>query len=234
MTMLTACALGPIGYRDALRLQQGLVEARATGRTGDWLLFPDHPPVLTVGRNASADGLRVNPETLERLGIERFEVARGGDITWHGPGQLVGYTIFDLTARGRDLHHFLREIEASLIGLAARYGLAGERVAGRTGVWVGGAKLASIGVAVRRWVSYHGYALNVAPDLGFFDLINPCGLHGIKMASLASLLGPAAPDLAEVRVRSAEQVAETFGYRDLRWAEPHEVRAMAAEAPAAA
>jgi lipoate-protein ligase B len=223
MNTLTACALGATGYRDGLRLQADLVEARAAGRTGDWLLFPDHPPVLTVGRGGSLPAtaersLRVSPESLARLGIELVEVTRGGDITWHGPGQLVGYPICDLTARGRDLHRFLRDLEEALIRTLEPLGLTGERVAGRTGVWVGGAKIASIGIAVRRWVSYHGVALNVQPDLRAFDLIHPCGLSGIQMTSLAALLGLRAPGLAEVRVRTAEQMAETLGYGVLRWA----------------
>lgn len=218
--VLTASALGATSYRDGLRLQQALVEARAGGRTGDWLLFPDHPPVLTVGRSPSAGGLKVSRAELEKRGIELFEVARGGDITWHGPGQLVVYTICDLEAHGRDLHRFLRSLEGALIAVLESYGIAGERVPGRTGVWVAGEKIASIGVAVRRWVSYHGVALNVQPDLRFFDLINPCGLSGIQMTSLAARLGAGSPGFAAVRVRTAEKLAETLGYRELRWADP--------------
>ena len=236
MKSLTACALGPLPYRDGLVLQEKLVAARAMRRpTGaarrdeaeDWLLFPDHPPVLTVGRSPSAGNLRVPRSRLDQLGIEVFEVARGGDITWHGPGQLVAYTICDLEARGRDLHRFLRELEEALIRTLDSYGIRGERIAGRTGVWVAGAKVASIGIAVRHWVSYHGIALNVRPDLSFFDLIHPCGLNGIQMTSLAALLGPAAPDLTAVRVRTAAKMAETLGYGELRWAEPAEIRRIA-------
>jgi len=224
---LTACALGATGYREGLALQEALVEARAEGRTGDWLLFPDHPPVLTVGRSPSADGLRATRDQLERLGIELFEVSRGGDITWHGPGQLVAYPICDLTAQGRDLHRFLRGLEESVIRVLETFSVRGERVPGRTGVWVSGAKIASIGIAVRRWVSYHGVALNVRPDLGFFDLINPCGLSGIEMTSLSAILGAESPELAEVRVRIAEKLAETLGYGELRWAEAAEARQVA-------
>ncbi len=218
MSTLTACALGPFTYRNGLRLQEGLVRERAEGRTGDWLLFPDHPPVLTVGRGGKPESLLASPESLATMGIERFEVARGGDITWHGPGQLVGYTIFDLARRGRDMHRFLRELEDVLIRTLAEFGIEAERASGRTGVWVGDAKIASIGVAVRRWVSYHGIALNVCPDLSFFKLIHPCGLSGIEMTSVQSLRGEAAPELAEVRVRLAAQMAETMGYGELRWA----------------
>ena len=207
MSTLTACALGPLAYRDGLRLQEALVRERAEGRTGDWLLFPDHPPVLTVGRSGKEASLVASRETLEAMGIQRFEVARGGDITWHGPGQLVGYTIFDLTRQGRDLHRFLRALEEVLIQTLALYGIEGLRVAGRTGVWVEGDKIASIGVAVRRWISYHGVALNVCPDLDFFKLIHPCGLSGIQMTSVASRLGNRGPGLAQVRLAAATRMA---------------------------
>ena len=217
---LSVCALGATAYREGLRLQEALVQAQAAGATGDWLLYPDHPPVLTVGRSGRADSVVADRQTLDRLGIELFEVARGGDVTWHGPGQLVGYTICDLTRRGRDLHRFLRDLEAALVATLESYGLTGHTVPGRTGVWVGEAKVASIGIAVRRWVSYHGFALNVAPDLAFFDLIHPCGLRGIRMTSLETLAGPAAADLGLTRERAAVAFAARFGYRELRWAEP--------------
>jgi lipoyl(octanoyl) transferase len=232
--MITACALGPTSYRDGLRLQEALVRARAEGRTGDWLLFPDHPPVLTVGRNPSEGNLRVAAEELARLGIERFEVARGGDVTWHGPGQLVGYTILDLNVRGRDLHRLLRDLEQGLIATLEALEIPAERVAGRTGVWVSGAKIASIGVAVRRWVSYHGFALNVRPNLEFFKLIHPCGLHGIEMTSIQALRGAAASDLEQVRLRTARQMAETLECGELRWASPEQAWREAGEMPAAA
>lgn len=224
MTALTACALGPTHYRDGLALQEALVSARAGGETGDWLLFPDHDPVLTVGRGAGGDGLVATREELARRGIELFEVARGGDITWHGPGQLVGYTICDLNARGRDLHRFLRGIEEALVASLESFGIQSTTVPGRTGVWADGEKIASIGIAVRKWVSYHGFALNVAPDLKFFDLIHPCGLRGIQMTSVATRLGASAPSLATVRQRVAETFAGHFGYSGLRWATAEEAR----------
>jgi lipoyl(octanoyl) transferase len=227
MTTLSVAHLGPTPYRDGLALQEGLVRARAGGRTGDWLLYPDHPPVLTVGRSGSPGSLRSDPESLRRQGIEIFEVARGGDFTWHGPGQLVGYVVCDLTERGRDLRRFLRDLERGLISALGEWGLAGEAVPGRTGVWVGGEKIASLGVAVRRWVSYHGFALNVAPDLGFFDLIHPCGLRGIHMTSLASRLGPAAPTLAQAREVVARHLARQLGHPDWRWETADEARRQA-------
>ncbi len=232
MTTLSVAHLGPTAYRDGLALQEGLVRARAEGRTGDWLLYPDHPPVLTVGRSGSGESLRADPEALRRLGIEIFEVARGGDYTWHGPGQLVGYVVCDLTERDRDLRRFLRDLERSLISALGEWGLAGESVQGRTGVWVGGEKIASLGVAVRRWVSYHGFALNVAPDLGFFDLIHPCGLRGIHMTSLASRLGPSAPTLAEARDVVARHLARQLGHPTWRWGTADEARRLSASADA--
>jgi lipoyl(octanoyl) transferase len=221
--ILTATHLGPLGYREALALQEALARARAEERTGDWLLFPDHPPVLTVGRNPSAGNLRVASDDLARLGVELHEVARGGDVTWHGPGQLVGYPIVDLSRRGRDLHRYLRDIETALIRVLARWGLPGERIPGRTGVWVEGRKIASIGVAVRRWVGYHGFALNVAPDLGGFGLIHPCGLHGIEMTSMALCLGPRAPSMEDVRRAAATALAEVLEHPEPEWAPAHRV-----------
>ncbi len=229
MSTLTLCALGETPYRDGLRLQEALVRARADGETGDWLLFPDHPPVLTVGRSPSPGALLATPETLAARGIELFEVARGGDITWHGPGQLVGYPIVDLTARGRDLHRWLRDLEEGLIWSLAALGIEGRRVQGRTGIWVAEAKIASIGVAVRRWVGYHGFALNVHPDLEFFNLIHPCGLEGIHMTSVAALLGKGAPGLEQVRVTTAGLLAETLGYDATCWVSAEEAWEVAGE-----
>jgi lipoyl(octanoyl) transferase len=209
---LSVVPLGPTPYREGLALQAALVEARAASRAPDRLLYPDHPPVLTVGRSPSAGSVIASPEALRRAGIEVFEVARGGDVTWHGPGQLVGYLICDLDQRGRDLHRFLRDIEQGLIDALAGWGIEAGREAGRTGVWSNGEKIASIGIAVRRWVSYHGFALNVAPDLRFFDLIHPCGLRGIQMTSVAKRLGDRAPSMAEAQEVVASQMARTLGF----------------------
>ena len=236
--LLCACHLGPTPYREGLALQEALVRLRAGVRDGappladapacDWLLFPDHPPVLTVGRGGSEESLRVDRATLERLGIELFEVARGGDVTWHGPGQLVGYPIVDLDRRGRDLHRFLRDLEEALMLALEGWGIPVQRVPGRTGVWAGGEKIASIGIAVRRWVSYHGFALNVLPDLAFFELIHPCGLRGIHMTSVAARRGTAAPSLDEARRKVAATLAGRLGHREVRWVQADEVRSLAA------
>ena len=224
MPTLHVCALGPTTYREGLAIQETLVRLRAEGATGDWLLFPDHPSVLTIGRQPSEGNLRVDAAALERLGIEVFEVTRGGDVTWHGPGQLVGYPVVDLARVNRDLHRWLRVLEEAVIRTLAHWGLPGERVAGRTGVWVEGEKIASIGVAVRRWVGYHGFALNVSPALDAFELIHPCGLHDIRMTSMAEKLGERCPSLAEVRARSARELAGQLGYEDIGEVEPAVLR----------
>ena len=190
-----------------------LVAARAAGETGDWLLYPEHEPVLTVGRSPSAGSLRADAAALARAGIEVVEVPRGGDITWHGPGQLVGYPIVALDRVGRDLHRWLRSLEEVLIATLARWGLEGRRVPGRTGVWLSEReKLASIGVAVRRWVGYHGFALNVSNPLDHFSLIHPCGYRDIRMTSLAEHLGDRAPSLPEVRAAVTDELAARLGF----------------------
>jgi lipoyl(octanoyl) transferase len=230
--ILSVCALGPTPYREGLALQEALVRRRAAARAGapggaaatDWLLFPDHPPVLTVGRGGSERSLRVSRESLAARGVELFEVTRGGDMTWHGPGQLVGYPIVDLETRGRDLHRYLRDLEAVLILALEHWGVPARRVPGRTGVWAGEEKIASLGIAVSHWVGYHGFALNVAPDLDFFDLIHPCGLRGIHMTSVAARLGASAPTLAEARHEVAGLLARRLGYDGIRWAPADEVR----------
>lgn len=219
---LAVSALGPTPYPRGLAFQEAAVKARAADATSDWLVFPDHPPVLTVGRGARDGSIVASRERLASLGIETYEVARGGDVTWHGAGQLVGYTIVHLDRVGRDLHRFLRGLEAVLIESLGSFGIAAGVSPGRTGVWVGDDKIASIGVGVRRWVSFHGFALNVAPDLTFFDLIHPCGLRGIHMTSMARLLGDAAPPLAEVRTRTTDIFARRFGYAGVRWADAWE------------
>lgn len=214
MDTLTVCALGPTPYGQGVALQEALVAARAAGETGDWLLYADHPPVLTVGRNPSEGNLLLDRAELARRGLEVVEVPRGGDITWHGPGQLVGYPIVQLDRVDRDLHRWLRTLEQAIIQAIGRHGLVGLRIPGRTGVWLSGErKIASIGVAVRRWVGYHGFALNVAPDLADFEqCIHPCGLHGIRMTSLAEALGPGAPSLPEVRKAVTAELAALLGY----------------------
>ena len=178
--------LGLVPYAEALAAQRALAEARIAGRqTSDVLLLLEHPPVVTLGRGTRASSLPVAPELLRRRGIEVHEIERGGDVTYHGPGQLVGYPIFDLAAHRRDLHWFLRQVEQALIVALAHFGIAGERRERYTGVWTGGRKIASIGIHVRQWVTWHGFALNVTTDLAPFDLIVPCGIPDVVMTSVA-------------------------------------------------
>jgi lipoate-protein ligase B len=213
MNSLNVCVLGPTRYRDGLALMDALVAARAAGETGDWLLYPDHEPVLTVGRNPSDGNVLADTAALARAGVEVVEVPRGGDVTWHGPGQLVGYPVVALDRVGRDLHRWLRLIEDALIAALAQHGLTGQRVTGRTGVWLSETeKIASIGVAVRRWVGYHGFALNVANSLEQFALIHPCGFRDIRMTSVAEQLGPRAPSLARVRATVTMELVTRLGF----------------------
>jgi lipoyl(octanoyl) transferase len=160
----------------AYALQAELVGQRQRGEIGDQLLLVEHPHVVTMGRNGQAAHLLASAEVLAATGIEYYETNRGGDVTYHGPGQLVGYPIVQLNEWKRDVHAYVRALEEVIIRVLADFGLAGERVAGATGVWTGGAKICAIGVHLSRWVSSHGFALNVATDLQYFQYIVPCGL----------------------------------------------------------
>lgn len=185
--------LGLIEYGKALTLQRAFAQARIEGKVGDLLLLLEHPPVITLGRGAKWEHLLMDPKSLHGRGIAVFEVERGGDVTYHGPGQLVGYPILDLSLYGRDLHRYMRNLEEVLMLTLKDFGVVAERLQGLTGVFVQGKKIASLGVHVRRWVSWHGFALNVSTDLSFFNLIVPCGLRGVEMASLETCLGRKVP-----------------------------------------
>lgn len=213
---LTVRTLGLVPYREGLRLQDECVRARADGESGDTLLLLEHPPVLTAGRGTGEGSVKADAETLARTGLEVVPVSRGGDVTWHGPGQLIGYPICDVAGRDHDLHRFLRGLEQGLLDSLQRWGVDAHRTEGRTGVWVGERKLASIGIAVRRWVTYHGFALNVRPDLSHFELIHPCGLQGVRMTSMAELLGPSCPAWSEVLAAVSADVALALGYESVR------------------
>ncbi len=207
--------LGQISYRDALALQDELVAARRRGECADTLLLLEHPPVVTLGRSARAEHLLVAADALAARGIAVHEVARGGDVTYHGPGQLVGYPIVDLAARGaRDVHAWLRALE-DLIGAALlALGVPWRRAPGWTGVFADvpqaprPRKIASIGVGVRGWVTLHGFALNVDLDLAGFDAIVPCGLRAVEMTSIARELGGRAP--ADLGARARASVRDAF------------------------
>jgi lipoyl(octanoyl) transferase len=178
--------LGRMAYRDTLEIQHRIAAERKQGLGADHLLFVEHPHVITIGRNGHEENLLASPEVLERAGIELHESDRGGDVTYHGPGQIIGYPIMDLRNWKRDVGAFMRAIEQVLIDTLAEFGIEARRIAKLTGVWVGEAKIAAIGVHLSRWVSTHGWALNVATDLGYFNYIVPCGLTK-PVTSMAAL-----------------------------------------------
>jgi len=168
--------LGRIGYAEAFEMQRELVEQRKRGEICDQLLFVEHPHVITLGRNGHMENLLAGEEHLERAGISFHQTNRGGDITYHGPGQIVGYPIFDLRDWKRDVVAYVRTLEQTIIDTIAQFGITGGRMDGCTGVWVDGKKIAAIGVHISRWVTSHGFALNVSTDLSYFQYIVPCGL----------------------------------------------------------
>jgi len=200
--------LGAVPYAEGLERQRKCLDGVRSGARPEVVLLLEHPPVVTLGRSAHAEHLLESPAALAQRGVEVHEVARGGDVTWHGPGQLVGYPILDLGARDRrDVHRYLRDLEAALVEAVAELGVTATVVDGMTGVFVATSdpprKLASIGVGLRGWVTCHGFALNVEPDLAGFGAIVPCGLHGVEMTSLARELGQGAPADLSARARAA-------------------------------
>lgn len=203
--------LGRMPYAEALTLQRELAEERRAGRIGDVLLLVEHPHVLTLG--VRGDGGRshilASAETLTTLNVALHETGRGGDITYHGPGQIVGYPIIDLKPDRCDVHRYVRDLEEVLIRVAMDHGIQAGRLSGLTGVWVGGEKLAAIGVRIARWITSHGFALNVTTDLDFFKLIVPCGIGDRGVTSLAALLGRPV-DLRAVEDQVVEHFAEVF------------------------
>jgi lipoyl(octanoyl) transferase len=202
--------LGRVSYTEALELQRTLARDRISGVIPqDVLLLVEHPPVVTLGRSSKGKHLLASPDFLASRGVELFEVERGGDVTFHGPGQLVGYPIMDLKRHRQDLHWYLRQLERSLIDVLGQYGISAEQNKGLTGVWTGGRKIASIGVHARDWVTWHGFALNVTTDLSYFDLIVPCGIDGVRMTSMARELA-SLPDAEAVSQSVADTFASTF------------------------
>ena len=212
MSELLVVDLGTMPYAVALELQRDIARRRITGEIAeDVLLLVEHPPVVTLGRTAKGANLIASRDLLTAQGVELFEVERGGDITFHGPGQLVGYPIIDLKRHRRDLHWYLRQVEEALIDALRDFDIAAGRVEQYTGVWVnvGEAqrKLASIGVHARDWVTWHGFALNVNTDLRYFDLIVPCGITGVRMTSVARELNAGSVDMRQ----TADAVLRAFG-----------------------
>ena len=210
MRALEIRRLGRLHYAEALRLQRALVEDRRVGRVPDLLLLLEHPPVITLG--VRGDGVRSHllapPEALAERGIEVHETGRGGDITFHGPGQIVGYPILDLKPDRCDVHRYVRDLEELLIRAVGDLGVSARRVPGLTGVWTGRGKLAAIGVRISRWVTSHGFALNVSTDLSAFELIVPCGIADRGVTSLEALGCRAG--MRDVEDRVAARFCEVF------------------------
>ena len=207
MSNLLVADLGTLPYAAALDLQRAVARARISGAIDeDVLLLVEHPPVITLGRSSKARHLLASPASLAERGVELFEVERGGDVTFHGPGQLVGYPIVDLKRHKRDLHWYLRQVEEALICAVRPLGIVAERSIGQTGVWTRGRKLASIGVHARDWVTWHGFALNVTTDLSYFDLMIPCGIADVAMTSIAKELG----SVEQLGVRTRRHVLDGF------------------------
>ncbi|MGH7527302.1 MAG: lipoyl(octanoyl) transferase LipB [Gemmatimonadales bacterium] len=208
--------LGQRPYAEVLELQRDLCRRRAAGELADdLLLLVEHEPVVTLGRGTSPSSVLLDPREMERRGVGVFEVERGGDVTYHGPGQLVGYPILDLRRHRQDLHWYLRQLEDALMQALGSLGIEAGRNPGLTGVWTAGRKIASIGIHVKQWVTFHGFALNVTTDLAYFDLIVPCGLENVVMTSVAEeLLRTDAEELwAESRHAVVNAMGETFGLR---------------------
>lgn len=202
--------LGQVPYAEGLELQRALVEERRDGRIPDTLLLLQHPHVVTIGvKKEGRSHILATPERLSSLGVEVFETGRGGDVTYHGPGQLVGYPIVDLNPDRRDVHRYVRDLEEVMIRVCAGYGVTAGRVKGFSGAWVGDTKIGAIGVRISRWITSHGFALNVTTDVAFFDLIVPCGIADRGVTSLAAQLGRE-PSMGEVEDRFVEQFAAVF------------------------
>ena len=195
--------LGLVPYAAALDLQKSLVEERRAGRIPDTLLLLEHPHVITLGVKLADARTHIvaPPELLAARGVEVVETGRGGDVTYHGPGQLVAYPILDLKPDRQDVHRYVRDLEAAMIGLCAAYGVAADRIAGFSGAWVGERKIGAIGVRISRWITSHGLAFNVSTDLSFFDLIVPCGIADKGVTSLSVEVG---------RHVSTDEVSDAF------------------------
>jgi lipoyl(octanoyl) transferase len=208
MRPLEVRELGRMPYGEALALQRELREQRKAAAIPDQLLLLEHPHVLTLGRNGHTENLLIGRERLAALGIDFFEIERGGDITYHGPGQVVGYPIMDLKDWKRDVVAYVRAVEEVIIRTLGRYGLKGERDAGATGVWVGGAKVCAIGIHISRWVTMHGFALNWTTDLSYFRHIVPCGLP--RPVTSLEVLGVKV-EREQLHRALAEEFAQVFG-----------------------
>lgn len=209
--------LGRVGYLEALAIQDRAIAEVGSGQMAEQLLLLEHPHVFTLGRNAKASNILIGEDLLRERSIEVYHVGRGGDVTYHGPGQLVGYPIINLKPDRCDVHRYVRDIEEVLIRTVADFGAEGTRIPGLTGVWVRDRKIAAIGVRIARWITSHGFALNVNTDLSYFRMIVPCGIADRGVTSLAEILGRQL-DLKEVARAAAHHFGRVF-QRDIIWRE---------------
>jgi lipoate-protein ligase B len=203
---------GIVSYDEGLGLQELAVERLRSGEGVEQLLLLEHPHVFTLGRGADASNILADQDQLQSNSVEVHETGRGGDVTYHGPGQLVGYPIINLKPDRCDVHRYVRDLEEVLIRTIADYGIEGGRIEGLTGVWVGNEKIAAIGVRIARWITSHGFALNVNTDLKFFQMIVPCGIIDKGVTSMSRLVGRDV-DLSEVAVIAARHFGEVFNRR---------------------
>lgn len=203
---------GIVSYDEGLGLQELAVERLRSGEAPEQLLLLEHPHVFTLGRGADANNILADQDQLQTNSVEVHETGRGGDVTYHGPGQLVGYPIINLKPDRCDVHRYVRDLEEVLIRTIADYGIEGGRIEGLTGVWVGNEKIAAIGVRIARWITSHGFALNVNTDLKFFQMIVPCGITDKGVTSISRLVGRDV-DLSEVAVIAARHFGEVFNRR---------------------
>jgi lipoyl(octanoyl) transferase len=220
---LRVADLGARRYEEVLELQRRLCRERMAGEQhDDVLLLVEHEPVVTLGRGTRSSSVPLTPDDYAERGVALVEVERGGDATFHGPGQLVGYPVLDLREHREDLHWYLRQLEGVLIAALAELGVPAERNPGLTGVWTRGRKIASIGIHVKQWVTFHGFALNVTTDLRGFDLIVPCGIGGVVMTSVAAELGKPDPLGLQAQARKAivQAFAAVFRYESLERVAP--------------
>jgi len=206
---LTVAELGLLDYDDALAIQTAMLAARIDGSVGDMLLLMEHPHVFTLGRGADERFIVDN-----HAGVPVRRVSRGGQVTYHGPGQLIGYPVLKLEGRDRDVTKYLRNLEAAMIDALAKFGIEAARRDAMTGVWVGTRKIASIGVGIRRWTTWHGFALNVSTDLGYFDSIVPCGIDGCRMTSVCEVTGRAV-SVREFASVMRDSFARVFNYDEI-------------------
>jgi len=209
------CRLGTVDYAEAHRLQNELQAKRISGEIGDTVLLLEHPPVLTMGRSAKEQHVLAAPQVLAARGISVHEVGRGGDVTYHGPGQLVAYPIIDLKPDRRDVRKYMWSLEETMIRTCADFGLSATRVEGLNGAWVGDRKVGAVGVRISRWVTMHGLALNANSDLTHFDLIVPCGIQDKKVTSLSAEIGRTvfATDVIDPLARHFAELYDT----DVEW-----------------